>query len=73
MRALKIAEKLFGAEHPKFAVSLDYLARLYLDQWQYEVAYYYYLKALKIREKQLGAEHLDVVYSLNNLAYLYKV
>ena len=60
LRALKITEKQYGAEHPDVAMRLNNLAVLYDDQGKYKEALPYYLRALKIREKQLGTEHPEV-------------
>ena len=71
-RALKIREKVLGAEHPDVASSLNNLALLYKTQGLYEKAEPLFQRSLKIREKVLGAEHPDIAESLNNLAELYK-
>ena len=71
-RALAIAEKALGPEHPHVATSLNNLALLYRDQGRYEAAEPLYQRALAIDEKALGPEHPSVGDSLNNLAGLYR-
>ena len=71
-RALQIREKLFGAEHPDVAMSLNDLAGLYQAQGRYAQAEPLLQRALQIREKLFSAEHPDVAMSLNNLAMLYQ-
>ena len=70
-RALVIAEKALGAEHPTTAGSLNNLAALYLQKGNYTQAEPLYQRALEIAEKVLGSEHPDTATSLNNLAALY--
>jgi len=71
-RALGIAEKALGAEHPYVGAGLNNLAALYHAQGRYEEAEPLYQRALAITEKALGAEHPDVGTRLNNLAALYR-
>ncbi|MCP4287152.1 MAG: tetratricopeptide repeat protein, partial [Gammaproteobacteria bacterium] len=70
-RALEIAKKVLGPEHPSVATSLNNLALLYNDQGRYTDAEPLFQRALAIREKVLDPEHPDVANSLNNLALLY--
>ena len=48
------------------------LARLYLDQKQYQKAELLFQKSLAVKEKALGPDHPDVATSLGNLADLYQ-
>jgi len=73
MRALGIAEKVQGAEHPDVATSLNNLAMLYKDQGRYQEAEPLLKRALGIREKFLGPDHPDLADSFNNLALLYYI
>ncbi len=69
--ALKVAEEAFGPDHPKVAISLNYIAELYVMKGTYAEIEPLYKRALKINEEALGADHPDVAISLNNLAELY--
>ena len=71
-KALDIAEKTLGPDHPDVATSLNNLAGLYRAQGQYAKAEPLYQRSLAIREKTLGPDHPDVATSLNNLAGLYQ-
>ena len=68
-KALEVAEKNVGPDHPDVAGSLDILAGLYHEQGQYALAEPLYKRALAIFEKAHGP---DVAMSLNNLAILYR-
>ncbi len=70
-KALGIAEKNVGSNHPDVATSLNNLAELYRTQGQYEQAEPLYKRALAIDEKALGSDHPNVAIDLNNLALLY--
>ena len=71
-KALKVAEKNFGPNHPHVATSLNNLALLYQTQGQYGPAEPLYKRALAIREKAIGPDHPHVATSLENLAALYR-
>ncbi len=71
-KALDVAEKAMGPNHPDVAQSLNNLGSLYHDQGQYAQAEPLYKRSLAIREKALGPDHPDVAESLNNLAELYR-
>ena len=70
-RALAIAEKALGPDHPDVASCLNNLAILYKAQGRYAEAEPLYKRALAIREKALGPDHPSLAQSLNNLALLY--
>jgi len=69
--ALKVAEDTFGPDHPKVAISLNYIAELYVMKGTYAEIEPLYKRALEINEKALGSDNPDVAISLNNLAELY--
>ena len=69
--ALNVAEDTFGPDHPKVAISLNYIAELYVMKGTYAEIEPLYKRALKINEEALGEDHPDVAISLNNLAELY--
>ncbi len=70
-KALEVAEKNAGPNHPDLATSLNNLALLYKDQGEYAQAERLYKRSLAIDEKALGPDYPDVAISLNNLAALY--
>jgi len=59
-RALTLAEKAFGPDHPRVGTSLNNLAALYQGQGRYAAAEPLYKRALAISEKALGPDHPDV-------------
>ncbi|KHE90730.1 MAG: tetratricopeptide repeat protein [Candidatus Scalindua rubra] len=69
--ALKVAEDTFGPDHPNVAISLNYIAELYVMKGTYAEIEPLYKRALKINEKALGPDNPDVAISLNNLAELF--
>jgi tetratricopeptide (TPR) repeat protein len=71
-RALAIAEKALGPNHPDTAISLNNLGGLLQGQGDLPGARPYVERALAIREKALGPDHPDMARSLNNLGYLLK-
>ena len=71
-KALEVAEKNIGPDHPDVAESLNNLALLYRIQGQYAQAEPLYQRSLAIWEKALGPDHPGVATSLNNLALLYQ-
>lgn len=71
-KALEIAERDHGPEHPIVATSINNLAEFYRAQGQYAAAEPLHKRSLAIREKALGPEHPDVGGTLNNLAELYR-
>src|SRR2546426_10246934 len=71
-KALEVAEKALGPEHPDVATSLNNLAALYQTQGQYAQAEPLYKRSLAISEKALGSDHPDVAMRLENLAALYR-
>jgi tetratricopeptide (TPR) repeat protein len=72
LHATAIYEKVFGANHPSFAISLNNQASLYEEQGRYDEAEKFYQRALTIWENTFGPEHPLVATALNNLALLYK-
>jgi len=71
-KALEVAEKAVGSNHPSVAASLNNLALLYATQGQYAQAEPLYMRSLAIMEKALGADHPSVATSLENMAELYR-
>ena len=70
-RALALRERIFGAEHPEVAVSLNELGIAYGAQGRYDDANRCYLRAQAILEKAFGPKHRDVAVSLNSLGCSY--
>jgi tetratricopeptide (TPR) repeat protein len=71
-RALSLAERQFGPEHPAVAAWVNHIAYLNDMQGRYRDAERLYTKALAMREKALGPYHPDVAATLNNLAGSYQ-
>ena len=71
-KALAIAEKVLGQEHPYTATTCNNIALVYRAQGDYPQALAFYEKALEIKEKVLGKEHPDTARTYNNLAGVYK-
>jgi CHAT domain-containing protein len=71
-RALSLAEKRLGTEHPTVAEWVNHIAYLNDMQGRYPEAERLYRRALAMREKALGANHPAVAATLNNLAGSYQ-
>ncbi len=71
-KALEVAEKIVGPNHPDVATSLNGLALLYHTQGQYAQAEPLFKRALAIYENALGPDHPLVAMTLNNLAAVYR-
>ncbi len=71
-KALEVAEKNDGPDHPNVVVSLNFLGLLYDTQGQYAQAEPLYKRALAIYEKAFGPDHPNVALILVNLAELYR-
>jgi len=69
-RALAIAEKSYGPEHPDVAICLNNLASLLQDTNRLAEAEPLMRRALAIAEKSYGPDHPTVAICLNNLASL---
>ncbi len=69
-RALAIAERSYGPDHPNVAVHLNDLASLLQDTNRLSEAEPMYRRALAIDEKSYGPNHPNVARDLNNLAGL---
>jgi CHAT domain-containing protein/tetratricopeptide (TPR) repeat protein len=72
-RALDLAERQFGPDHPTVGTALNNLAEIHRAQGRYADAEPLYQRALAVTEKALGSDHLDVGVDLGNLAELYRV
>ena len=70
-KALKIREKVFGAENLNTANSYDNIGEVYREKDDYDTALEYQQKALAIREKALGTKHPDTATSINNIGLVY--
>ena len=70
-KALEVAEKNAGPDHPDVAVSLNLLALLFQAQGRYAEAEPLFKRALAIEEKAFGPEHPDLATCLASLASLY--
>src|SRR5205823_13033218 len=70
-RALRIREKLQGADNPLLGTSLDQLAIIYLGIGDVTQARTLYERSLKLRERALGPDQPLTRASYNNLGLLY--
>ncbi len=66
-RALELRKKLFGAEHPDVASSLNDLAQALYGEGKWADAEATHRAALAMRRKLLGNDHVATAQSLNNL------
>jgi tetratricopeptide (TPR) repeat protein len=71
-RAIAIAEKALGPDHPDVGIGLSNLGELLQAKGDYAGAEPLYRQALAIAEKALGPDHPTVGTRLNNLALLLK-
>jgi tetratricopeptide (TPR) repeat protein len=71
-KAVEIARRVRGPDHPDTAISLSNLAEFYEALGEYAKAEPPLQEALRIRQKVLGHQHPDIAESLNNLAGLYE-
>lgn len=71
-KALSIAARTFGPNHPDVALSMHNLAMPYQVIGKYAEAESLHKRALVIWEKAHGEDHPDVAYSLSALAQLYE-
>lgn len=71
-RAVALAERLHGPDHPNVGTALNNLGLAYRRQGRNAEAEPVYLRFLAIREKTLGPDHPNVATALNNLAVVYK-
>ncbi|MBW2565979.1 MAG: tetratricopeptide repeat protein [Deltaproteobacteria bacterium] len=70
-RALEVAQKNDGPDHPNVALSLGNLAELYEAQRKYAKAEPLYKRSLEILEKKFGQDSPFLVPTLFNMASLY--
>jgi eukaryotic-like serine/threonine-protein kinase len=68
-RAVDVSERLYGAQHPDVAFSLNSLAVVHMQQGKTEEALQALLRVLEIRKTVFGEEHDFVAGTYNNLAY----
>lgn len=71
VRALALAERMYGSNHPEVGIAANNLAEIYEALGRYAEAEPLFKRDLEILEKVHGPEHPDVASSLNNLALLY--
>ena len=69
-RALDVAERTFGPDHPNVALSLNNLAALYITQSQYAQAEPLYKRSLAIWEKARGPANPNLATALENYSLL---
>ncbi|MEA2894150.1 MAG: hypothetical protein QOI05_4943 [Bradyrhizobium sp.] len=69
-RALAIEEKLFGADHPKTAGTLNKLGYTLMAQGNLAGARVYFERSLALREREYGPDHPNTASNLHNLGSL---
>ncbi|MCP5096023.1 MAG: tetratricopeptide repeat protein [Chloroflexi bacterium] len=72
-QALSLQEKIFSANDPETAVTLNSLGTLQWQMGDLEHAWAYYERALHIYEHTSGVDHPDTARILNNLAILFRL
>jgi eukaryotic-like serine/threonine-protein kinase len=72
-RALVLAQRDLGAEHPATQTTLNQLGNLYKQAGRFAEARKTLEQVLAIREKVVGKDHPDVASALNNLGNVYRV
>ena len=70
-RAIPLATRAYGAEHPNTATLMNNLAEMDISLGRYAEAEPLAKRSLQIRETKLGQDHPAVAISLNLLAWLY--
>ncbi len=70
-KAVEVAKRVRGPEHPETADALNNLGLLFKKTGDYAKAEPLYQEAVRIRQKVLGSENPGTATSLNNLAGLY--
>jgi len=56
-QALAIRERALGADHPKVALSLDFIGRCLFEQGKYQEAKQKFLEAYQISKNVIGENH----------------
>ena len=67
-RALELARKTFGAEHPRTGALLHKLGNVRFEQLRYEEALVLYLQANTLWERAWGADSGPIAVNLSNIA-----
>ncbi len=70
-KALELAQKEYGENHPTVATSYEGIGNVYYRLGEYENMLEYYQKSLKIRLEVLGENHSDVAKSYNGIGAVY--
>ncbi len=71
MKAVRLGEQEFGANHQYYGTLINDLALLYYFQSRYAEAEPLYERAVAIDEEALGPDHPRLATTLDNLALLY--
>ena len=71
-RAVQVAEKTFGPDHPNVAQSLNDLAEIYKAQGRYAEAVPICKRIVAVVARLLGPDHLHMATAILNLATLYR-
>lgn len=68
---VSLAERIFGPNHPKTALSLGYLSYFYMRQGLYDKSETVLTKALTINRNAFGLNHPTTAVSTGNLGYVF--
>ncbi|MCB1057234.1 MAG: tetratricopeptide repeat protein, partial [Acidobacteria bacterium] len=71
-RSLRMAEAVFGEDHPEVAIRASNIALILQDQGDLDGALAYAQRALKLDEKVFGKNHFEVAIDANNIALILK-
>eukprot|EP00163_Fabomonas_tropica_P012996 TRINITY_DN24425_c0_g1_i1.p1 TRINITY_DN24425_c0_g1~~TRINITY_DN24425_c0_g1_i1.p1 ORF type:complete len:1841 (-),score=347.99 TRINITY_DN24425_c0_g1_i1:7-5529(-) len=69
--AARIAQQMYGNEHPKYAYPINELGVVLFKRGNWNEAESMLTRALAVRETSLGPDHVDVAMSLTSLGELY--
>ncbi|XP_008207240.1 uncharacterized protein LOC103316246 [Nasonia vitripennis] len=66
--ALKMCEKIYGKEHPKYFLISNYIALVFLLRGDYDTALKYGKEILEGQKKIFGDDHLDILSTKHTIA-----
>ena len=72
VRAIALAEELYGTEHENTAVAYNRIGMVYYSQDEYENALDYFGRALKIRERKPDLYFPEIATTYNNIGGIYR-
>ena len=72
VRAIALAEELYGTEHENTAIAYNRIGMVYYSQDEYEKALGYFGRALKIRERKPDLYYPEIATTYNNIGGVYR-